>query len=252
MLLGQQAGYTKYPCFICLCDSRDKNQHDKKKIWPLRRSLKAGDPSVSKNPLIESKKVLLPPLHIKLGLMKQFVKALDTDRDCFKYVVDRFPGLTDAKIKGGIFVGPQIRELMKTTQFEDVMTNVEKNAWISFKKVVKGFLGNQKSSYHDELVNNMLKTFQELGYNMSTKVHYLHSHFDCFPENLGDASEEQGERFHQDIKEMERRYQGKWSRAMLSDYYWSLQRDEPHAKHKKRSNTRSLEGKKKRYHRSGD
>lgn len=23
MLLGQQAGYTKYPCFLCLCDSRD-------------------------------------------------------------------------------------------------------------------------------------------------------------------------------------------------------------------------------------
>ena len=139
MPLGKQAGYTKYPCFICLWDSRDKSQHYKKKIWPLRRTLKARDPNVSKNPLIESEKVLLPPLHIKLGLMKQFVKALDTDGDCFKYLLNRFPGLTDAKIKGGIFVGPQIREFMKTTQFEDFMTNVEKNALISFKKVVKGF-----------------------------------------------------------------------------------------------------------------
>ena len=52
MLLGQQAGYTKYPCFICLWDSCDKNQHYKKKIRPLRRSLKAGDPNISKNPLI--------------------------------------------------------------------------------------------------------------------------------------------------------------------------------------------------------
>ena len=60
----------------------------KKKIWPIHRSLKAGDPNVSKNPLIESKKVLLPPLHIKLGLMKRFVKALKTDSDCFKYLVD--------------------------------------------------------------------------------------------------------------------------------------------------------------------
>ena len=109
------------------------------------------------------------------------------------------PGLTDAKIKAGIFAVPQIRELMKTTQFEDVMTNVEKNAWISFKKVVKGLLGNEKSSDYDELVNNMLKIFQGLGCNMSTKVHYLHSHLDWFPENFGDVSEEQGERFHQDI-----------------------------------------------------
>ena len=86
------------------------------------------------------------------------------------------------------------------------MTNVQKNAWMSFKKVVKGFLGNEKSSDGDELVNNMLKSFQELGCNMSTKVHYLHSHLDWFPGNLGDVSEEQVERFHQDIKETERRY----------------------------------------------
>jgi len=36
---------------------------------------------------------------------------------------------------------------------------------------------------------------------MSVKVHYLHSHLDRFPENLGDLSEEQRERFHQDIKQ---------------------------------------------------
>jgi hypothetical protein len=42
------------------------------------------------------------------------------------------------------------------------------------------------------------------------KVHYLHSHLDRFPENLGDLSEEQGEIFHQDIKTMEFIYQGGW------------------------------------------
>ena len=30
MLFGQQAGYTKYPCFIYLWNSRDKNQNYKK------------------------------------------------------------------------------------------------------------------------------------------------------------------------------------------------------------------------------
>lgn len=32
MLLGQQAGYTKYPCFLCLWDSRTREQHWKKVI----------------------------------------------------------------------------------------------------------------------------------------------------------------------------------------------------------------------------
>jgi hypothetical protein len=27
MLLGQQAGYTKYPCFMCEWDSRERSQH---------------------------------------------------------------------------------------------------------------------------------------------------------------------------------------------------------------------------------
>jgi hypothetical protein len=36
---------------------------------------------------------------------------------------------------------------------------------------------------------------------MSAEVHYLHSHLDRFPENLGDLSEEQGEKFQQDIKQ---------------------------------------------------
>jgi len=37
----------------------------------------------------------------------------------------------------------------------------------------------------------------------------LESHLDFFPENLGKVSDEHGERFHQDILAMEKRYQGK-------------------------------------------
>ena len=41
---------------------------------------------------------------------------------------------------------------------------------------------------------------------MSLKFHYfLHSPLDFFPENLGEASDEQGERFNQDIKSTEHR-----------------------------------------------
>ncbi|GBM72637.1 hypothetical protein AVEN_238222-1 [Araneus ventricosus] len=39
------------------------------------------------------------------------------------------------------------------------------------------------------------------------------------------VSDEQGERFHQDIKEMERRYQGRWDVNMMADYCWCLKRD---------------------------
>ena len=55
-------------------------------------------------------------------------------------------------------------------------------------------------------------------YNMSLKIHVLESHLDFFPENLGEVSDEHGERFHQDIMAVEKWYQGKCISSMLADY----------------------------------
>jgi hypothetical protein len=41
---------------------------------------------------------------------------------------------------------------------------------------------------------------------------------DFFPENLGEVSDEHGERFHQDIMAMEKQYQDKLTSSMLADY----------------------------------
>ena len=53
-------------------------------------------------------KIVFPPLHLKLGLMKQLVKALDKDGDCFQYICKSFPSLSNEKLKAGIPDGPQI------------------------------------------------------------------------------------------------------------------------------------------------
>ena len=52
----------------------------------------------------------------------------------------------------------------------------------------------------------MLDKFKLLVCNMSLKLHFLASHLDYFPPNLGAV---QGETFHQDLKDVERRYQGR-------------------------------------------
>ena len=49
---------------------------------------------------------------MKLGLMKNFVKGMDKTGRGFKCVRNKFPNVSDAKIKEGTFIGPQIRELM--------------------------------------------------------------------------------------------------------------------------------------------
>ena len=52
-------------------------------------------------------------------------------------------------------------------------------------------------------LNEMLDAFHKLGCNMSVKLQFLNSHLDRFPENPGDVTYEQGERFHQDLKTIE-------------------------------------------------
>ena len=60
---------------------------------------------------------------------------------------------------------------------------------------------------------------------MSVKLHFLHSHLEYFPDNLGYYSEEQGERFHQALNVMERRYQAVWGVNIMADYCWMLKRE---------------------------
>jgi hypothetical protein len=60
---------------------------------------------------------------------------------------------------------------------------------------------------------------------MSFKINFLHSHLDFFPPTLRAVSDEHGERFHQDIAQMEGRYSGKWNEKMLADCCWTLQRE---------------------------
>ena len=70
---------------------------------------------------------------------------------------------------------------------------------------------------------------------MSLKLHFLNSHLDFFPENMGDVSDEHGERVHQDISEMEKRYVGKWTSSMLADFCWNLARETTPTEHKRKS-----------------
>ena len=46
----------------------------------------------------------------------------------------------------GIFIGPQVRELKQDRQFDEDLNKTERNAWLSFKRICKDFLGNHKEA----------------------------------------------------------------------------------------------------------
>ena len=58
-----------------------------------------------------------PPLHMKLGLIQQFVKATDKAGEGFNFFKNKFPHLSESKIKERIFVGLQIRRLFNDSIF---------------------------------------------------------------------------------------------------------------------------------------
>jgi hypothetical protein len=231
--MGLQLGYTKYYCFLYEWDSRAKTLHYLKRDWTQRKPLKVGEKNVEHPALAEWHKILLPPLYIKLGLMKKFVKAKDRTGSAFKYLAEQLPRFSEAKIKEGVFVGPQIM-LFRDDKFNNLSQGDEKKAWGAFRLVSTNFLANIKAENYKELIEDM-SLYHKRGCNMSLKIHMLHSHLDFFPDSCGMVSDEHGESFHQEIATMEKRYQGKRSTFVLADHCWTLARNSSEQLHKRQA-----------------
>ena len=170
----------KYCCSLCLWDSRARSEHYIIKHWPPRLLPTPGQHNIANMALVPQEKIILLPLHIKLGLFKQFVKAFNKESPVFQFLQKNFPKLSEAKIKEGVFVGPQIRKLVLNDQFDKILHGNELDAWISIKKVCKTFLGCHRSEDFREVIAEMLNNYKTLGCKMSLKVHFLESHLDFF------------------------------------------------------------------------
>ena len=172
----------------------------------------------------------------KVGSHENFVKGMDKISRGFEYLRNKFPNVSDAKIKEGLFIGPQIRELTQDKQFDEDLNETERNAWLYVKRICKDFLGNHKTANYQDVVQVLLTSYKAMGCNMSLKIHFLVSHLNFFPENLGEISDEHGERFHQDTK-------GEWTSSTLADYCWTLKMNVPDAKYRQKSNASTFYGK---------
>ena len=106
----------------------------------------------------------------------------------FEYLRNKFPNVSDAKIKECIFIGPHFKELMQDKQFDEDLNETERNAWLSFKCICKDFLGNYKAANYQDVVQDLLPSYKAMGCNMSLKIHFLESHLDFFFHNISTKS----------------------------------------------------------------
>jgi len=78
---------------------RAKDKHYKIKDWPMRENSVSGENCVRNLPLGDKVKILLLPLHITLGLTKNFVKTMNKRGKGLEYSREKFPNLSDGKLK---------------------------------------------------------------------------------------------------------------------------------------------------------
>ena len=75
--------------------------------------------NVTADPQVDTKSVVLPPLYIKLGIVKNCIKAIVRKGNVFGYLQSKFPKLSEAKIREGVFIGTQIRELVQDSELDE-------------------------------------------------------------------------------------------------------------------------------------
>lgn len=80
-----------------------------------------GAHNIKYEPLVIPQNVLLPPPHIKLRLLKQYVRALDKESAAFKYLRK----FSEANVKTDFFIGPQVREIMERSELLQKLTERE-------------------------------------------------------------------------------------------------------------------------------
>jgi len=70
---------------------------------------------------------------------------------------------------------------MQDKQFDEDLNETERNAWLSFKRICKDFLGNHKAANYQDVVQDLLTSYKAMGCNTILKIHFLESHLDFFP-----------------------------------------------------------------------
>ena len=91
--------------------------------------------------------------------MKYFVKAMDRNGTAFLYLGQKFPMLSDAKIRESVFTDPDILSLLRDEVFERIGTDAEQRAWHAFQEVVTDFLGKRRADNYKDLVEELLSSY---------------------------------------------------------------------------------------------
>ena len=109
------------PCFLCTWNNRAKKQALESKT--LARTFKPLSRHCECNKRVFSfqGENYIPSLAHKIRTDEAVYQSLEKDGNCFKNICSQFPGLSNAKLTAGILDRPQIRMLMRDSNFSTIL-----------------------------------------------------------------------------------------------------------------------------------
>ena len=126
LLMGMQGEFIKHCCFLCLWNSLATKKRYIRRDWSGRKSYLTGVANIGNVALVDTQNILLPPFRVKLGIIKNFVKAMGKSNfNGFAFLCKKFSSIRQAKPQEEIFVGSQIREVLKDPQFEKSLSKLK-------------------------------------------------------------------------------------------------------------------------------
>jgi hypothetical protein len=124
--------------------------------WPLRGETVLGQKNVEHRALVDKMKIYLPPVHLKLGLIKIFVKVINKEGEGFDFLRKTFPCISKIKIKESIFFSPRVKQLFQDPDFKNKLNAAERRTWDTVPNICSNLLGNKKSENYIEIMEELL------------------------------------------------------------------------------------------------
>ena len=93
------------------------------------------------------------------------MKATDKESEEFAYFKQKFPKISEAKLKEGIyfFFFSKITQLLEDQVFSTKLNFAERRAWKEFENICRNFTGNKKEENYKETVQQLISSYIAVG-----------------------------------------------------------------------------------------
>jgi hypothetical protein len=93
-----QLAYKKYCCFWREWQSRARSSQYVVRDWPHPKQFLPRKKNIANGPLVDTHKIFIPLLHVKLGPMKYFIKVVNRNGEGFQYLIQKLTWISDASV----------------------------------------------------------------------------------------------------------------------------------------------------------